>query len=293
MQTVRDDARQSNGDQAALWNGVAGQGWVAAQALLDQVFQPFEDLLVAAARVSGAGRVLDVGCGSGGTTLAVARVLGAGGRCTGVDISAPMIAAARTRAGCEGAAADFVCADAQVHAFEPAGFDLILSHFGVMFFDDPVTAFSNLRAAARKGGALRFIAWRSPAENPFMTVAERAAAPLLPNLPARDPDAPGQFAFADRRRVHGILDASGWADIAIEPVDRVCRIPENELERYFTLLGPLGRVLPTADAPTRAKIVETVRAAFDPYVRGDEVRLNAACWMVGARASQGASSCTP
>ena len=109
-----------------------------------------------------------------------------------------MIAAARARAERERTPADFVCADAEVHAFEPASFDTIISRFGVMFFDDPVRAFANLRRAARDDARVRCIAWRSAADNPFMTTAERAAAPLLPTLPARRPDAPGQFAFANR-----------------------------------------------------------------------------------------------
>jgi hypothetical protein len=116
-----------------------------------------------------------------------------------------------------------------------------------------------------------------------MTTAERAAAPLLPNIPTRELDAPGQFAFADRRWVNRILEESGWAEIDIRPVDISCNFPEKELVRYFTQLGPLGRVLHEADEQTRTQIVEKVRAAFDPYVSGDEVRFNAACWMVGAR----------
>jgi hypothetical protein len=104
---------------------------------------------------------------------------------------------------------------------------MIISRFGVMFFDDPVRAFANLRRAARDRAALCFIAWRSPAENPFMTTAERAAARLLPDLPARAADAPGQFAFADRRRVETILEASGWTDIAVRPIDAACLLPEK------------------------------------------------------------------
>ena len=111
--------------------------------------------------------------------------------------------------------------------FEPASFDMIISRFGVMFFEDSVRAFANLRRAATDDADIRLIAWRSAAENPFMTTAERAAAPLLPNLPARRPDAPGQFAFADRRRVHTILEESGWAEIDIRP-DRCCLHPTRE-----------------------------------------------------------------
>jgi hypothetical protein len=195
-----------------------------------------------------------------------------------------MIAAARARAEREGTPASFIAADAQIHSFEPASFDTIMSRFGVMFFTDSVRAFANLRRAASEGAALRFVAFRSAAENPFMTTAERAAAPLLPKLPARRPDAPGQFAFGDRRRVHSILHESGWSEIDIRPIDVACTQSETDLVHYVEKLGPVGLILQEADAATRRQVVETVRAAFDPYVHGGEVRFTAACWMVGARA---------
>lgn len=280
-----DVARHTNDEQASLWNGIAGRAWIEVQELLDDAFKPLENLLVEAVSAKSGGRVLDVGCGTGGTSLAVARLLGSKGRCIGIDISDPMIATARTRAEREGTTADFISADAQIHAFEPASFDMIISRFGVMFFDDSVEAFANLRRAARDDAELRFLAWRSPAENPFMTTAEHAAAPLLSNIPAREPDAPGQFAFADRHRINRILEESGWTEIDIRTVDASCSFPEKELVRYFTQLGPIGRVLHEADEPTRTQIVQKVRAAFDPYVHGDEVRFTAACWMIGARST--------
>ncbi|MCT2582635.1 hypothetical protein [Actinophytocola gossypii] len=157
-----------------------------------------------------------------------------------------------------------------------------MSRFGVMFFDDPVRAFANLRGAARAGAGLRCVVWRSPAENPFMTTAERAAAPLLPESPVRDPDAPGQFAFADVDRVRGVLERAGWTGIGFRRVDAPCVLPERELVPYLTRLGPVGRVLPDVDERLRARIVDTVRAAFDPFVHGPEVRFTAACWLVTA-----------
>lgn len=276
--------RKTDDEQAALWNGVAGRAWVEAQELLDRMFKPFEKLLVESVIAESASHVLDVGCGTGSTTLAVARSLGAKSRCTGIDISEPMIAAARARAERERTPATFIRDDAQIHAFEPASFDAIISRFGVMFFDDYFRAFANLRRAARNGAHLRFIAWRGAAENPFMTTAERAAAPLLTNIPARRPDAPGQFAFADRSRVYRILRQSGWAEIDIKPIDVVCTFPERELIHYLTRLGPLGRVLDQTEAQIPNPVIETVRAAFDPYVHGSEVRFVAACWAVSARA---------
>jgi SAM-dependent methyltransferase len=271
-------------EQAARWSGPTGNYWVEAQAVMDGLLRPFEDLLVDAVSAERARRVLDVGCGTGSTTLAVARRLGGEARCVGVDISEPMIAAARARAEREGAPAHFIRADAQEHAFEPAAFDTIISRFGVMFFNDFVQAFANLRRAATSAAELRFIAWRSAEENPFMTTAERAAAPFLP-IPARQPDAPGQFAFADPSSVHGILEESGWAGVDIQPVDVTCTMPERELVGYFTRLGPLAPLLPEADEPTRARVIEAARAAFDAYVHGAEVRFAAACWMVGARSA--------
>ncbi|MEV6167085.1 class I SAM-dependent methyltransferase [Streptomyces sp. NPDC051954] len=282
-----DVTRRTDDGQAARWKGAAGHAWVEAQAVLDEVLRPFEELLVEAVSDEHGGRVLDVGCGTGGTTLAVARRLGPTSHCVGVDISEPVITAARQRVEQEGTPASFICADAQEYAFEPAAFDTVISRFGVMFFNDPVRAFANLRRTVRDEGRLRFIAWRGPAENPFMTTAERAAAPLLPNLPARRPDEPGQFALADSERIHSILAESGWAGIDIRPMDVTCSLPESELVGYFTRLGPVGMTLREADEQTRAQVVETVRAAFDTFVQGTEVRFTGACWTVSARASSG------
>ena len=175
-------------DQAQRWKGSAGCAWVEAQQMLDRTLQPFEDLPVAEVAASGAKRVLDVGCGTGSTTRAVARLLGTGSAAVGIDISEQMIDAARMLTGQEGSHATFVCDDAQKHVFGAQKFDLIMSRFGVMFFEDSVRAFANLRSAAADGCRMRSIVWRSPAENPFMTAAERAAAPLLqPARPATMP----------------------------------------------------------------------------------------------------------
>lgn len=271
---------KGDNSQQAFWNGDAAQAWVEAQGVLDQMFRPFEDALVEAVATRPASRILDIGCGTGSVVRALAR---RGHRCTGIDISEAMIEAARAIAAREGMDADFIRADAQTHDFAPDSFDMIVSRFGVMFFDDPVAAFANLRRSVHSGGALRFAAWRSAQDNPFMTAAERAAARFVPQMPVRQPDAPGQFGFADQHRVARILKESGWRDIAITPIDVACAIPKAALDGYITRLGPLGRILPQMDEATRGKVIEAVRAAFAPFVEGDEVRFIAACWMVAAR----------
>ncbi len=270
--------------QAEFWNGPAGQSWVQAQALTDEMLMPFVADLLASVRTSGAQRVLDVGCGTGAVSCAVASELAGTGRCTGVDISAPMIAAAQARAQGSGAEVEFIRADVQDHVFSAGAYDLIISRFGVMFFDDVVKAFRTLHAATASSGRLCCIAWRGPEENPFMTTAERAVAPLLGEFPRRLPHAPGQFGFADRDWVQQQLERSGWQAVEILPIDRVCRFPYAALNHYLSHLGPVGRALQDLDAHTQAEVFEVLRAAFAPYRQGDELRFTAACWLIKAQA---------
>ena len=286
MDTTMNEAGRADSGQSALWNGSAGRAWVEGQPALDAMFAPFEARLVEAVAARRPRSILDVGCGTGATTLAIARQLGPPSQCTGIDISAPMIEVARRRAQEQHATARFIRADAQDHVLAAASSDWIVSRFGVMFFDDPVTAFANLRRAATGDAGLHFFAWRSAAENPFMTTAERVARRWLPRMPASAPGAPGQFAFADPARVRSILDSSGWTGVWIEPVDAACRFPASALTQYITLMGPLGRALQNVDASTRERIVDDVRRAFEPYVETDDVRFDAACWEVSARSAQ-------
>lgn len=280
-----DDSRPTETDQATLWNGVAGRTWVEAQDLLDRLFKPIEELLVNEATALTPTKVLDAGCGTGATTVAVARMLGTSGHCTGLDISEPMIDAARKRAESERTPLTFICADGQDYAFEPDSFDLIISRFGVMFFEDPPRAFANFRRAARLNANLRLVAWRGASQNPFMTTAQRAAAPLLPDLPLPKPNGPGQFAFGDPGHITTILEAGGWAEIDIRPLDIVCTMSESDLIPYISRLGPVGRILQESDEQTRQQVVTAIRPAFDQYVHDGQVRFTAACWMIAAKAA--------
>ncbi|MEJ2887494.1 class I SAM-dependent methyltransferase [Actinomycetospora aeridis] len=274
------DAQQ---EQTSAWNGTGGNAWVRLQPVLDAMYAGIEELLVdrVAAAVTGpAPVVIDVGCGTGATTLAIARRLGPAASCRGVDLSEPMVALARTR---EPGPAEFLVADAARHPFPPGEADVIASRFGVMFFDDPVAAFANLRAATRPGGSLRAIVWRGAAENPFMTRAVEAAAPLLDVAPY-DPDVPGPFALADTDRALGLLRAAGWSTVTADPVDVACALPAGALDAYVGALGPVGRALASRDEATRDRVVEHLRPAFDEFRVGDDIRFTAACWLLGARA---------
>ncbi|WP_084398047.1 class I SAM-dependent methyltransferase [Henriciella aquimarina] len=271
--------------QSAHWNGAGGAAWVEAQGVMDAMFSGLETALADAVQAEKPGDILEIGCGTGAVSLAAWRATDGKARYTGIDISRPMLARARERAAEAGAKIDFIAADAETHAFEPGRFDMVLSRFGIMFFADPVAAFANLRSACSDGAKLHAYAWRSPADNPFMTLAGRTARPFLPDLPAPNPDAPGQFGFADDTRVRTILDEAGWTGIKIAPVDIACAIPADALDLFLTRLGPVSSRLPEMTEAKRAELLDALRAAFAAHIEDGEIRFTAACWEITARAS--------
>lgn len=272
-------------DQATYWNKAGGQAWVDLQALMDRTNKPIENVLVDRA-FPGAGRqVLDVGCGAGATTIAMARRLGPDGFCLGVDISEPLVAVAERQAAAAGLAnAQFVRADAQTHDLGAQRFDAVMSRFGVMFFADFDAAFSNLRRGTRPGGELVFACWRSPAENPMAQVPATAAAHLLPPPPPGDPDAPGRFAFARRERIQGVLERSGWRDISIEPLDAHTPVTLEDAMTIGLRMGPLGAMLQNADEDLRGQVRDAVEAGMQAHMTDGMVQMTAACWLVTAKA---------
>src|SRR5438309_1620679 len=202
-------APEANAEQIRYWNEAAGPKWVSFQKVIDAQIAPLGERAMDRASIAPGERVIDVGCGCGDTTITLARRVGPAGLVLGIDISAPMLERAAETARAAGLAnVRFENADAQTHRLSPGAFDVVYSRFGVMFFADPVAAFTNLRAALRPGGRLAFVCWRSLAENPLFTAPMAAAAKHLPPLPPPHPNAPDPFAFADRARVAQILETA-------------------------------------------------------------------------------------
>ena len=272
-----------NAAQVAYWNEATGPTWAALQEPLDRQLAPLGQLVIDALAPRPGERVLDVGCGSGETSLQLAHTVGPEGAVTGVDISRPLLEVARRRAAGLPRVA-FLEADAQTHRFEPAGYDAVFSRFGVMFFADPAAAFTNLRSALKPGGRLGFVCWRTPGENPIMVLPAMAAAQHLP--PAQPPEhgAPGPFAFAEPERVRGILAAAGFSDVAVTARD--LKVGGGSVDDALGLamkVGPLGGQL--RDNPHKRDVVQAaVRAALAQHDGPDGVKLGAAVWVVTARA---------
>lgn len=268
------------------WRSRRGSVWADLQPLLDRLFAPFEDILTNRVLRDDICNVLDVGCGTGASTLAFARRLTATGGCTGIDISPPMLDIARSRATAEALDnAHFIEGDAQRFDFGQHRFDAAVSRFGVMFFDQPERAFANIRRAVRGNGTLTSVVWRGATDNPFMVAGERAAAPLLGWADQPDTNAPGQFAFADATRVDPILRAAGWTKIRLSPIEVPCQLTRAELGIYVRRMGRVGLALADLDPDLRNRVEEALDDAVAPFVTGDIARFDAACWLVEAQAA--------
>lgn len=277
----------ANTTQAEQWDaGESGAHWAANQARYDRMLEPFLAMIFQAAALQAGSRVLDVGCGCGATTLAAARLV-MPGETVGIDLSGPMLAQARAGAEEAGLAnAVFGQGDAQVHAFEPAGFDAVISRFGVMFFADPVAAFANIRAAIRPGGRLSFVCWQPRSANQWLLVPGAAFAEHVPPLDPASDDGPGMFALADPDRLRQILAAAGWRDIqATAKHARLLVGGGGSIDDTISFIrtGSMGRtMLAEADADTVDRAVASLRAALVPHADADGVRLGAAVWLVQA-----------
>ena len=278
----------SNAEQIEYWNGKVGETWVKMQERMDRALTPVTAALLSLAAPQPGEYVLDIGCGSGETTLVVAGAVGDDGHATGVDISLPLLTRARARAEELLSAADFIAADAATYSDDP-GFDLIISRFGIMFFADPVTAFANIHGLAAPDGRLCFACWQSPADNGWATFPLTTLASLLPPQPATDPNAPGPFAFADPERVHAILAAAGWTDIAFHALPFTMIIGEGgdpvAAAVDFNLhIGPAARAVRDAGREIEPAARAALAAALACYQSDGAVGLPGAVWLVSARA---------
>ena len=272
-------------DQTAYWNGPGGRRWTEGGDAPEAIFAPIAELLYARARLAPGERVIDVGCGGGATTLAMAVQVGAAGGVVGVDVSALMIARARERARAT-SAVTFVLADAGAHEFSPEWANLLFSRLGVMFFADPVASFANLRKGLAHGGRVVFACWREAKRNPWQMIALKAVCKHAPRLPEVGPEDPGPFSFADQARVRRILATAGFAEITFTPVDLELDVAAGQgLEAALGALQQIGaasRALEGQPEALRTAAVAEMRAALAPYQRGSSVPLGAAIWIVEA-----------
>jgi SAM-dependent methyltransferase len=273
-----------NAEQAADWNGASGREFIEQRERHERVLGRLRARLLAAAAIQDGEHVLDVGCGCGETTTLAARAAGRG-HALGADFSRIQVAEARRLAAAAGVAnARFEVADVQVYPFPAGSFDVVLSSFGVMFFDDPAAAFGNLRKALRRGGRLAFACWRTRAQNPVFTTGFAEAAALLG---LREMPGPGAaFSLADPGRAGALLGAAGFGGIEFVQADEpmfIGRDVDDVLE--YERASPTAAEILTGLSPAQAaELTRLVRDRLLAYASPDGVTMPGAAWLVTAQA---------
>jgi SAM-dependent methyltransferase len=254
--------------------------------VISDVFSSVTRVSLEAAAAKPGEQVIDIGCGTGDTLLAFARIVGPSGAVLGVDVSVPMIDFAKHRAAeaTLGNAA-FALADATSYAFEPHWADLVYSRFGVMFFDDPVRAFTNIRRGMKAGGRLVFVCFRTLPESPWFHVPIETARPHVPPQPPADPLAPGMFSLAREERLRDILTGAGFREVVLKSTDvPIDGKDTTQSMAFITQAGPLPALLENASDEQRMRATEAVRNALAANIGADGRGLHVGLWLVSASA---------
>ncbi|HUE05783.1 MAG TPA: methyltransferase domain-containing protein [Acidimicrobiales bacterium] len=215
----------ANEGESRRWND---QRWTDAWPSRERLTDAVTPYLIDAAGVQPGQRVCDIGCGGGGLTITLGRMVGPDSEVVGFDVSAALLELARERAARSGASnVRFVEADVQVSALNSAPFDVAISQFGVMFFDEPTAAFVAIRELLVPDGRLVFACWQGVERNPWHTGT--ALRKLLP--PPRTPE-PGKspvgpFALGDDEYVRELLEAAGYVGIEGSAYETKVRAPAS------------------------------------------------------------------
>jgi SAM-dependent methyltransferase len=268
---------------AQEWQGRVGISWAREWTRTDLSFAGLTRELVSHIQALAPTKLLDIGCGAGELSLAMAQHCPST-EILGIDISANLVAQAQSRLAlgmenCRFAQADASCW--QDRDFMP---DVLMSRHGVMFFDNPEAAFSQLARASAPHASLVFSCFRDRAINPWSV----EMAKLLPVAAPSDPHAPGPFAFADTARVQDILQAAGWCDIDFQPVDwdYITGNGGNAVEEsvaFFTHIGPAAARLATIDNVEKSALLDKIRILSQTHLQENQVVFKAAAWIVTAR----------
>jgi len=256
--------------------------WLEVREPLERQLGPLGQAAIAAIQPLPGERILDIGCGVGGTPRALAGIVGRSGRVVGIDLLQAAIDVAQGDQGAPENVA-FLCGDAQSYPFQPGSFDAAFSRFGVMFFADPIAAFANIRRALRPGGRLGFVCWRGLNENELDELPLRAASGCLPAQLVSDTSSSGWFSFSDPASIREILVGAGFGDVNIAPHDEQvsCGDLQSTLD-VCSRVGALGKIL--RDHPDlRSEAVPALERALRLLDGPTGPYLRAATWVVTAR----------
>jgi SAM-dependent methyltransferase len=273
--------------QRAFWNSEATRRWVTEQARIDRLMADVTEAALAAAAPKSGESILDIGCGTGTTTLRLANAVGPSGQVLGVDISEQQLELARQRVVAAGATrVQLVLDDATTHDFAPQSIELGFTRFGVMFFADPIAAFRNIKRGMKQSGRLLLTVFRTGPENPWATASVAAIRHLVPPPAPLGPEEPGQFGWGDPARVRRILNGAGFSDVVLTPLDLSFKLGADAAEaaEFATFIGQGARMLHGVPDEIRQAAIVAFRDFFKQHEGPNGVCLPGALWLVSARA---------
>ncbi len=252
---------------------------------MDSTLAPVLAALLAHADVKPGERVLDIGCGTGASVMALGEGVGRDGQVVGLDISRPLLDLARKRIGCQ-PHIRLELGDAATYPFPPAEMDLLFSRFGVMFFGDPKAAFRNMRAAMSEQGRVCFACWQESSANPWVDIPQSRIESFLPERSLWAQGIVGPFSFANTGRVTDILTSTGFRSPAFTPFEFPVLLGQtlDEAVERCCAFGATGRMLEEQSEQIQRRAAEAVREALREHVTTDgAVALPGQVWIVSAR----------
>lgn len=276
----------ANAAQKASWDGPGGERWAREAERYDRMSRGFLERIVTALAPRPGERVLDVGCGNGALSLALAGAVAPDGVVTGLDISTPMLELARERARGAGVVnVDFEQGDAQTHDLPTEAFDAVVSRFGVMFFEDPLAAFANLARGLRPDGRVVFTCWRELLANDWIMVPAAAALEHVPMPELGEAGGPGPFSLADEEKLRSLLAGAGLVDVEVEDI-RVPLVMGTDVDDAldFMKAGEMAEILLTdVDPEPAARAWDTIRTCLEAHSGDGGVTLDGSAWLVNAK----------
>ncbi len=276
-----------NQEQGANWNSKTGQAWANNDLKMDAHLDVITTLLFKEFETLGNKHVLDVGCGSGKISKLLSDQVGSTGSVEGVDISKPLLELAQTKYGTI-ENIRFTNADAQSFEFKKSFYDQIVSRFGVMFFENPIAAFTNMRQSLKPNGKLNFVCWSALEENEFFILPLKIVLKYL-NKPLPNPSkAPGPLAFGNKTYLLKILQSSEFKKIKIKTVktEMLNFDPVKEQVRFFNKMGLAARMKKEAsfDIQIHEKIDQELEAELMKRTDANGTSLKATVYYVSANA---------
>jgi ubiquinone/menaquinone biosynthesis C-methylase UbiE len=271
------------------WAGEMGARWLASLDRFEGMIAPIGAALLERAAYQRGERVLDLGCGGGATTLAIADMVGPEGAAVGLDVAPMLIERATARAVAVGSPARFVCADAATATLDEPPFDRLFSRFGSMFFEEPVPAFANLRRMLKPGARIDLAVWAHPRDNLWMMEVMGVVRQHV-DIPPAIPRAPGPFAFEDQTYLKEILTDAGFDAMDVvafegrQPVGGPGASPQAAVDFVLSSMAA-GRVLDEAGPAIRDAARGDLLDLFaQRHVPGEGVMMGCKAWLVSARA---------